>query len=126
MGTAFLYLSAITGPLPEFYRYSLGFLVAATAAYMLMIAVVSTPQANCFVKHRWVFPVCCGMLLNVFTFAGLVTGLRDVVGYVIGFKSGYAVLFTSVLFWTLVATGIVKGIDRFLSRNHNKGVERTR
>jgi len=129
IGLVILYLSTTisSGPEPSFslIGYPLGFMITATAAYAIIVAVIAKAQAKFLTNRRWAFPSCCGILLTVFTVTGLVENSTDVVGQVIGHQYEHVMLVASVFFWTLIATSIVTGLGLFLSKKHNQSIQET-
>ena len=103
--------------------YPLGFFLTATVGYLLTVLFTADTRAKFFNNHKWVFPLLCGVLLTVFMFTGLVENSTDVVGYYIGHKYEHIMLIVSVLFWTMMAIGVVIVVDRFLSRNHTLKID---
>ena len=107
----------------ELIGFPLGYIISATAAYGVVVFIATDTKARLFTKHRWISPSLCGILLSVFTFTGLVENSTDIVGQVIGHQYERAMLVGSVVFWTIIATGIMIGVDRLISINHNKPLQ---
>lgn len=97
--------------------YPLGFLVTATIAYAISVAVMADIRSRLMSSYHWMFPLSSGILINLFTFCGLVEDSTDVIGRLVGHRHQNLMLIGSIAAWTVVSTIISLGFDRYLPGN---------
>ena len=92
--------------------YMLDLIIPATFAHLIITSALTRASSS----RKCGFSACCGLLFMAFIFTGLVQNSIYVIRLFTRHKHDPAMLAISAFVWSLLATGIVMGGGRLISR----------